>query len=239
MRLATELPSDVFEEAPVVRHALFFLSELAKVEPLKATAKGNLPLKFAKLMFDEIDDSRFKKWIKFRSEENSPKVLTLRHVLRMAGWIKKEKEKFKLTRKGHDLLETGFSERHFFHLLQIFARKFNWGFKDLYPEFRIIQAGWLFSLFVLHRKAEDFMEDVVISRAFIKAFPEIALEVDVTYVSAVEYITRCYSFRFLENFCEPFGFVTIRRKKKEDSYFERLFVKTTPLLKKYFVWNVR
>ena len=239
IRLDKKLPTKVFEEAPVVRHTLYFLSELAKVEPLKATAKGNLPLKFAKLLFDEIDDSRFKEWVKFRSEENSSKILTLRHVLRMAGWIKKEKKKFKLTRKGHDLLENGFSERHFSHLLQIFTRKFNWGFNDLYPEFRIIQDGWLFSLFVLHKKANDFTEDVVISRAFIKAFPEIALEVDETYVSAVEYITRCYSLRFLERFCEPFGFVTIRRNKKEDSYFERLFVKTTPLLKKYFVWNVK
>ena len=239
VKLDKKLPSKVFEGAPIVCHTLFFLSELAKVEPLKTTAKGNLPLKFAKLLFDEIDDSRFKEWVRFRSEENSRKVITLRHVLRMAGWIKKEKMKFKLTRKGHGLLESGFSERHFFHLLHIFARKFNWGFNDLYPEFRIIQAGCLFSLFLLHKEANDFTEDVVISRAFIKAFPEIAKEVDETYISAVKYITRCYSIRFLERFCEPFGFVTIRRKKKKDSYFERLFVKATPLFKKYFVWNVK
>ena len=239
VRLDTKLPSKLFEDAPVVRHALFFLSELAKVEPLKATAKGNLPLKFARLLFDKIDDSRFKKWVRFRSEENSRMVLTLRHVLRLAGWIKKEKKKFKLTRKGHGLLERGFSERDFFHLLHIFTRKFNWGFNDLYPEFPIIQAGWLFSLFLLHKKANDFTEDVVISRAFIRAFPETATEVGETHVSAVKYITRCYSLRFLERFCEPFGFVTARREKKEDSYFERLFVKTTPLFKKYFVWKVK
>ena len=239
VRLDKKLPSKVLEGAPIVRHTLFFLSELAKVEPLKATAKGNLPSKFAKILFEEIDDSRFKQWIKFRSEENSPKVLTLRHILRMAGWIKKEKKKFKLTRKGQGLLADGFSERDFFHLLHIFTRKFNWGYNDLYPEFPIIQAGWLFSLFLLQKKAKDFTEDAVISRAFIKAFPEIALEVYKTYVSEVEYISNCYSCRFLERFCEPFGFVTIRRKKKEGSYFERLFVKTTPLFKKYFVWNVK
>lgn len=237
VRLDTKLPSKVFQKAPVVRHALFFLSELAKVEPLKATAKGNLPLKFARLLFDEIDDSRFKRWIKFRSEENSRKVLTLRHVLGMAGWIKKEKKKFKLTRKGHGLLAGGFSERDFFHLLHVFTRKFNWGFNDFYPEFQIIQAGWLFSLFVLHKKAKAFVENVVISRTFIRAFPEMAMEVDGTYVSEVEYISHCYSYRFLENFCEPFGFVTARREKKDRSVLDRLFVKTTPLFKKYFLWN--
>jgi len=239
VRLNKDLPSKAFEKAPIVRNTLFFLSELAKVEPLRATAKDNLPLKFARLMFDEIDDSRLKRWIRFRSEENSLKVLTLRHVLRMAGWIKKEKKKFRLTKKGHRLLAQGFSERNFFHLLHAYTRKFNWSFLDLYPEFLIIQGGWLFSLFILHKKARSFTEDVLISRTFIKAFPEIALEVDETYISAVEFITHCYSHRFLEHFCLPFGFVSARRERKEKLYLDRLFVKTTPLFREYFIWNVK
>lgn len=239
IQINKKLPSRVFEKTPIVSGMLFFLSELAKVEPLKATAKGNLPLKFARLLFDEIDNSRFKEWISFRSEENSRTVLTLRHVLRMAGWIKKEKKKFKLTRKGHGVLAGGFSERDFFHLLQTYSQKYNWDFNDLYPEFWIIQGGWLFSLFILKKKAKAFTEDVVISRAFIKAFPEIVLEVDATYVSNFEYITHCYSYRLLENFCEYFGFVQTRREKKEKSFSERLFVKTTPLFDQYFNWNVK
>lgn len=238
VQLNKKLPPKFFEKAPIVCGTLFFLSELAKVEPLKATAKGNLPLKFARLLFDEIDNSRFKEWIRFRSEENSRTVLTLRHVLRMAGWIKKEKKKFKLTRKGHGVLAGDFSEQDFFHLLQIYTQKYNWGFNDLYPEFWVIQGGWFFSLFILKKRAKTFTEDVIISRAFIKAFPEIALEVDATYVSNFEYITHCYSYRLLENFCEYFGFVQTRREKKEKSFSERLFVKTSPLFNQYFNWNV-
>ncbi len=239
VQINKKLPPKFFEKAPIVHGTLFFLSELAKVEPLKATAKGNLPLKFARLLFDEIDNSKFKEWISFRSEENSRTVLTLRHVLRMAGWIRKEKKKFRLTRKGHGVLAGGFSEQDFFHLLQIYTQKYNWGFNDLYPEFWIIQGGWLFSLFILKKKAKTFTEDVVISRAFIKAFPEIVLEVDATYVSNFEYITRCYSSRLLENFCEYFGFVQTRRKKKERSFSGRLFVKTSPFFDQYFNWNVK
>ncbi|MFQ6038944.1 MAG: SEC-C domain-containing protein, partial [Candidatus Aminicenantales bacterium] len=238
VRLNKDISSKAFEKAPIVRHTLFFLSELAKVEPLRATAKGNLPLKFARLLFDEIDDSRLKRWIRFRSEEKSRKVLALRHVLGMAGWIKKEKKKYRVTRKGHRVLADGFSEQDFHHLLQTYTRKFNWSFLDLYPDFMIIQGGWLFSLFILHKKARSFTEDIAISRTFIKAFPEIAYEVDDAYTSAVEYITHCYTHRFLENFCLPFGFVTVRRERKERSYFDRLFVKTTPLCRKYFIWNI-
>ena len=78
VRLNRDISPQLYEKVPIVRNAQIFLSALAEVEPLKATAKGNLPVRFAKSLFDEIDDSRFKKYIRFRSEENSFKVLTLR-----------------------------------------------------------------------------------------------------------------------------------------------------------------
>ena len=113
VRFNQEIPSDILAEAPIVRGTLLFLSELAKVEPLKATPKGNLPREFARLLFDEIDHSRFKQWIKFRSEDDSRTVQALRHVLKMTGWIKKEQKKFKLTRKGRAVLTRGFSGQDF------------------------------------------------------------------------------------------------------------------------------
>ena len=137
------------------------------------------------------------------------------------------------------MLTSGFSEQHFYHFLHTFAVKFNWAFQELYPEFWIIQGSWLFSLFLLHKKAKNYTEDVTLSRDFIKAFPEVALEVDETYISAFEYIAQCFSFRFLDRFCEYFGFVEARREKKEGSFIDRLFVKTSPLFKKYFIWNVK
>ena len=239
VQLNKDISLQLYEKAPIVRNTQIFLSALAEAEPLKATAKGNLPVKFAKTLFDEIEDSRFKEWIRFRSEEDSIKVLSLRHILKIGGWIKKEKKYFKLTRRGKDLLNKGFSEEHFYRLLLTFTTKFNWGFQDRYPEFWIIQGSWLFSLFLLHKKAKTYTEDITVARDFIKAFPEVALEVDEIYISAFEYITRCFSLRFLERLCEYFGFVKARRDKQQDPFSESLFVKTSPFFEKYITWNIQ
>ena len=239
VRLNRDISPELYKKAPIVRNAQIFLSALAEDEPLKATAKGNLPVQFAKKLFYQIEDSRFKKYIRFRSEENSMKVLTLRHILKKGGWIKKEKKQFKLTRRGLQLLKDGFSEQHFYRLLDTYAIKFNWAFLDRYPAFRIIQDSWLFSLFLLHKDAETYTADTALARYFIKAFPEIVREVDASYTSEFDYIARCFSLRFFERFCEYFGFVDTRRKKQKDSYSEKLFIKMSPLYKEYFIWEVQ
>ena len=239
VRINRDISPKLYKKAPIVKNAQFFLSALAEEEPLRATAKGNLPVQFAKKLFDQIEDSRFKKYISFRSEENSMKVQTLRHILQKGGWIKKEKKQFKLTRRGLQLLKDGFSEQHFYRLLDTYAIKFNWAFLDRYPAFRIIQDSWLFSLFLLHKEAKTYTEDTALVRYFIKAFPEIALEVDAFYSSEFDYIACCFSLRFFERFCEYFGFVDTRREKQEDSYSEKLFIKMSPLYKEYFIWEVQ
>ncbi len=239
VRLNRDISHELYEKAPILRNAHIFLSALAEAEPLKATAKGNLPVQFAKKLFDQIDDSMFKKYINFRSEENSIKVLTLRHILKIGGWIKKEKNQFKLTRRGHNLLKDGFSEQHFYRLLDTYAIKFNWAFSDRYPPFGMIQGSWPFSLLLLQKKAKTYIEDTALARYFIKAFPEICLGIEEYYTSEFDYIARCFSLRFLERFCEYFGFVETRREKQEDPFSEKLFVKTSPLCKKYFIWNAQ
>jgi hypothetical protein len=234
----TELTLDTFEGIPIVKNTIFFLTALAKEEPLKSTAKGNLPRAFAERLFQEIDESRFKEWIKFRSENDSLKIMSLRHVLILCGWIKKRKQCFTLTQKGRQILSQGFCGEHFFHLLQTYACKFNWSFQDGYPEFRRIQGAFLFSLYLLHKKAATFIEDLLLFSDFVRAFPETVLEADARYTSLFEYTARCYSLRFLERFCEYFGFVESRKKELKESFRDQHFLKTTPFFKKYFIWKL-
>ena len=233
----TELTPDTFQGIPIVKNTIFFLTALAKEEPLKSTTKGNLPRAFAERLFREIDDSRFKEWIKFRSEDDSLKILSLRHVLTLCGWIKKRKQHFTLTQKGRQILSQGFCGEHFFHLLQTYGRRFNWSFQDGYPEFRMIQGAFLFSLYLLHKKAAKFTEDLSLFSDFVRAFPETVLEADDRYTSLFEYTARCYSLRFLERFCEYFGFVESRKKELKESFRDQFFLRTSPFFKKYFIWK--
>lgn len=149
------------------------------------------------------------------------------------------KKQFKLTRRGHNALSDGITEPHFYRLLNTFAVKFNWAFQDGYPPLRIIQRSWLFSLFLLHEKAKANTEDVALAKFFIKAFPETALEIDSLYTSEFEYLTHCFSLRFLERFCEYFGFVECRREKQKELFSVRLFAETSPLFETYFIWGVQ
>jgi hypothetical protein len=49
-------------------------------------------------------------------------------------------------------------------------------------------------------------------------------------------VRSCFSLRFLQHFCEYFGFVDTRREKKKPYGF-RLFVKKSSLFDRYVDWS--
>ena len=230
------LEPKAFLEIPVVKNSLFFLTRLKQVERLKATAKGNLPLAFAQELYSEFLDPSDRFHRSIRSEEDALAVNTLRHVLKMCGWLKKMKNHYSLTVKGTKLIEQGFSGSHFFSLLNVFVRRFNWAFQDRYPPFWIIQGGTMFFLYLLHRKGRQFIAAEELGDSFIRAFPAVIGEAEVSVpLLRTEDIRRCFSLRFLERFCEYFGLADIRREKT-GSYKLDLFVKKSAFYDQYINW---
>jgi hypothetical protein len=226
-----------FQNIPVVKNTVYFLSKLKELEPLKATAKGSLPLRFAQALHDEFSDPSEEFHFTIRSEKDSMLVNMLRHVLRMCGWLKKVKNHFSLTKKGVKLLEQGFSESHYFTLLNVFTRRFNWAFQDGYPDLWIIQGGFIFSLYLLHRKARQFIEAEDLGDYFIKAFPTTLSEAEkIIPFDRSDNVRSCFSIRFLERLCEYFGLVDIRREKKEP-YGYNLFIKKSTFYDQYIKWS--
>lgn len=230
------LKPEAFREIPVVKNTLLFLTSLRQVEPLKATAKGNLPLAFARELHDEFIDPAQRFRARIRSEEEALLVNSLRHLLTMCGWLKKAKKHYSLTLKGTRLIEQGFSEPHFFELMNVFVRRFNWGFQDRYPPFWIIQGGAVFSLYLLHRKARQVIPSKELSDFFVRAFPAVLDEVEVNIPSLpAEEIQSCFSLRFLERFCQYFGLADIHRQKKGLYQFD-LSVKKSDFYDLYINW---
>jgi len=237
LRFNHRLEPGAFQDIPIVKNTLFFLTRLKDLEPLKATAKGNLPLEFARELHDQFLDPSRRFQFRIRSEEESISVNTLRHVLRMCGWLKKEKNYYSLTKKGRSLVALGFSEAHFFTLLHVFTRRFNWAFQDGYPPFWIIQEGFVFSLYLLHRKARHFIEEKDLGDYFIKAFPTTLSEAEgIRIFNPGDTVKNCFSLRFLEHFCEYFGFVDTRREKKTPYGFH-LFIKKSAFYDQYINWS--
>ena len=236
VRFNQALEPEAFLEIPVVKNTLFFLTSLKQAGSLKATAKGNLPLGFARELNNNflVPGERFH--YRIRSEEDAIHVNTLRHVLRMCGWLKKMKNHFSLTAKGTKLIEQGFSGAHFFTLMNVFVRRFNWAFQDRYPQFWIIQGGAVFSLYLLHRKARQFISEKELGDSFIRAFPAVIDEAEVSIPwLPEEEIRHCFSLRFLERFCDYFGLVDIRKERKGPFKLD-LFVKKSAFYDQYINW---
>ena len=235
--LTTTPDTNEFANVPVVREVRYFLARLGELQPLKTTARGNLPRSFSREFHEQFPETPgFASPI--RSEEDDWKLMALRHILDMSGWIRKRDGKFSLTKKGAKVVEVGFDLEEYHHLLAVYLHRFNWASRDLYPSLGIIQQGALFSLYLLHRKAKEYIDAAELSRSFISAFPVALMEVNkLTYQEPADLVGRAFRIRFLERFCEYFGLVTIQRKG--DYFDDREWqVKVTPLFESMFEWKL-
>jgi hypothetical protein len=227
----------------VVDNALLCLGRLAEQEPLKATAKGNIPLPFAREVLAELKIPERELYVtSIRTEEDAPILRALRELLTFCGWVKKRGSHFSLTENGRKIVEEGFIGADFRNLLETFTLKFDWAFMDRYPPFSIIQQSFLFGLYLLHREARREIEDQALADHFLRAFPQVledACRYEAPYREPRDFISGCFSLRFLERFCEYFGFVTIRRETIPGRFIKRKFVQTTDFFRRYWQWRVQ
>ena len=233
------LPPNEFQPIPAVKRVLVFLNALSGWEPVKATKKGNLSLGFSRELAERIyANERFPWFRKIMSEEDMIEVLSLRHILTMCGWIKKRKGAFSLTKNGRAIIDGGFEGKHYFRLLKIFTTKFNWAFQDRYPEFYIIQQSFLFSLYLLKKKAIDYVEGRTIANCLIDAYPQVLAEVNKAYKPPYEIVGDCIELRTLKRLGVYFGFLLEKSEKRKDIYRDQLFVKTTDFFRRFISWHV-
>jgi hypothetical protein len=234
--LHTAFSREDLEAVPIVAEADYFLKRLAESQPLKATAKGNLPRAFAQefhARFSDFPELRFQ----VMSEQDDWKLSALRHILVMCGWVKKKGPYFSLTRSGEKIVEKGLGPENFYHLLEVYLKRFNWAFGDRYPELGIIQQGALFSLYLLRVKGGDSIHSDRLGDFFIRAFPgALSLAEGHPYSTPEELIRRAFTSRFIRRFCEYFGLVTAREEKKEHAQVD-LFVQASPFYDKVFQWK--
>ena len=231
-----DLLKEELHEIPMVKEAVYFLRRLGELQPLRATAKGNLPQAFARELHDRFPEHPLFHY-PIRSEGEDLKIMALRHLLNMAGWIKKRGQKFSLTKKGEAVVKDGIGVGDFYRFFEIYTQRFNWGFRDHYPPLDIIQQSALFSCYFLHQKAKTPIHVSELSTHFIQAFPTILDEVG-SYLSMEpeEIVHGAFFIRFIERFCKYFGLVTTQREERRPNYIE-CFVHTTPLFEKIFLWT--
>jgi hypothetical protein len=235
--LSVNINEKEIEDIPILLKIKYFIEELQKLEPLKATQKGNLPRKFVQ----DLDKNVYKKYEGFdfkpHKEEDEPLINSHRHLLSMAGLVKKNKNYFSLTEKAKTIIKNKDFNKLYEIIFKTYVQKYNWCFLDGYNEFPLIQTSVIFNLYILKNKAKNYIEGKRLGDIFLKAFPDLTRESTSTWKEPKQEIIDCFELRFLKRFCIPFGFVT--EKKEGDNLSNRKFYyKTTALFDRFLMWRI-
>lgn len=140
------------------------------------------------------------------------------HVTRLtaelAGLVRKCGKRFVLTDKYRSLLADGGMKSIYPSLFITYIKKFNWGYWDGYPEIRIIQHSFLFTLYLLHRYGGESRDNTFYEDRFIKALPPVLKEVKPVHGTTDETVRRCYTIRALLRFAGFMGLAEAREKER-------------------------
>ena len=229
-------------DAPIMRMFVALMEAIGETG-LKATAKGNLPLKFCKQMAQQLrqedDGNRLLRIGGIRSETDLGELHCTRLVAQLAGLIRKYRGKFVLTRKSRDLLERPGSGCLYMELFEAYTTKFNWGYRDLYPEAEIVQHSFLYTLYLLAlfgetQRSQQFYED-----KFLAAFPMVTEMFPQTpYSTAEDDVRRCYFLRALERFATFFGLSELTLESQE-LYSYRYMLRKSALLDRFIRFGLQ
>jgi hypothetical protein len=204
---------------------------------LKPTAKGNLPLKLCKMLAQELpeddEDRSLLRYRSIRSEVDFEELHCTRLVVELAGLVRKYRGKFVLTRKCRDMLAKQNNGCLYLELFKAYTTKFNWAYRDGYPEAEIVQNSFLYTLFLLTsfgdtERSQQFYED-----KFVTAFP-MALDLfpETSYSSTDEQARRVYFLRALDRFASFFGLAELILES-EELYRSKYVVRQTALLDRF------
>jgi len=220
--------------SPFMRLFLFLIEHCSESSGLKTTVNGNLPralCRDAAIEYCREEENREQwRYSRITTETDFMELHTVRIVAVAAGFIKKARGRFMLTKSGKNIVNTGITGNTLIKLLMAYTRKFNWGYNDLYQELHIVQDSFLYTLFVLQKHGDVFRPSSFYADLFIKAFPGALQEVTETpFCSKEEEVRRCYILRSLERFACFWGFA--ERKKGQGPFAGRSFeLKKTTLL---------
>ncbi len=196
------------DNVPLVQHALFLLEKIHEKKQLKATQKGNFPRSLVLEVYSEFfSNSRFS--FKPNKEDDLPELTRLKHLLDMAGLLKKRSNKFSVTKKGEKILSQNDKRSLFSLILDPLFNKWNWGYTDAYSELMLIQSSAIFNIYLLHKKAQDWIHSDELGKLYLEAFPALVNEAR-GYFGPEKEIIDCFETRFLNRFCLPLGLLDLK-----------------------------
>ena len=221
-------------DAPIL-HLIQEIAAAIDEKGLKATAKGNLPLKLCKQA--KVDYQKYKPEGDYlyrrniSSEVDFDDLHTARIILELSGLLRKTKGRFFLTKKYQQIVKKSGLAGLYPLLLKTYCRKFNWGYRDGYEEIPFIQHSFLFTMYLLKLHGDDWKLFFIYEDYFLQAFPMVINEAESEpYRSAEDGVRACYSIRTLDRFLHFMGLTSIEKIPGDKPFKREYRIRKLPLL---------
>lgn len=230
--------------SPVMRYLDLILDEaMAQEGSFKATSKGNLPAKLAKLaseLLPEFAVAQFERDIGVRefagSNEDKFNALHYARVLaEISGIIYRRSGRYHVKKSAQKQYQVLGIQAFFKPMLEAAISKYNWGYLDGFEYDIDLRTFWLFMLWRIqsHNSVAQLVKEVM------TAFPDLLLAFPTDdYVSPERSLSILIESRFIERFLQFWGFVTIDPRLYKDADPVARVVKIQPLFDQTFQFTI-
>jgi len=226
--LSEYISPETLDQIPLFRIAEDLLNILNSEKQIKLTQTGALPVKVVVELYN-------KKYIESDLIELGYSR-TAKETILMSGLVKKIHGKLTLTKTGIKLLEKNDRLAIFKKFFLAFTEKFEWSYNDYYPEFRIGQAEWEYSILLLNFFGDQLLPAEFYAKKYAYRFPNfINVFPEEYFTTPIEQYYNCYIVRTFERFFAWFGFVkTITTTNEKKLRNRDLLYKKSDILDKVF-----
>ncbi len=211
---------------------------------LQATkAKGSLPQKLCREIWSDYSklyvDDVFSSFHKVNKEDDFFELHVARIVLELAGFLRKTKGRFYLTKKYQKMANKSGLKELYPIIFKTYCCEFNWSYWDHYSDAPFIQQSFLFTLYLLKQRGEKMTFTSVYEDDFIRAFPMMIDEMEgSSYSTPEEDLRYCYYSRACKCFLVFLGLAELEVIKSDKHYDNKYKIKKTPLFDAVIHFNL-
>ena len=208
-------------DIPIIRQIKYFINLINNNNGIKLTKAGNLPPPIVKEIYHQnyISDIMINLGVtKLTKETDVDNIVAMKIFCKMAGLIKKSKNKIILTKRA--LMEID-SNNIFEKIFDVCYNKFNWAYFDSFENTMIGQFGNYYTLYLLNKYGNEWKGVTFYADLYHKAFSNVFEDTD-----NFEF-QLCYVKRTFNQILEYFGFIEYENK------IDMGKIKATNIFKKY------
>lgn len=240
MKLNGKLEFDNVRNAPLYENSLIFLDELKKLENENtATAKGNLTRKAVKNIASRLNldnDDITKHLIQTSKRLNEQEIVAvwmIRLICQLAGLVKKNRNKFLVTKRALLLMAPENAGDLYNLLFLTYMRKFKIGFFGRLPEIDGLQSTMAYTIYHLWNIADN---EIRLDESYRKLILPAVME-------EVDYIAKGLihpSFIIRQRVIEPLEYAGLLdcKREKVKLFPEIVSVRVSQLFKRYISFEM-